>query len=127
MNVPDDYGKAIWDVMPISKHCTPDTGIVYSPIDLEAIWDKPVELADIFKAREHTFQFHERAHHIGMDSAITDTEPKLDDHRAADLVLRDSLMQEANPQPAYLHDDCYLDCPLPHIPMPWESGETDAQ
>lgn len=123
MNVPDDYQfdgmRGVFGGLRVK----PDNGLFYSPIELEAIWALEVELADIFKAREHSFQFHERAHHIGMTSAIADTEPMLDDQRAADLLLRDSLKQEEDPLPPYLHPDCSLDCDQPHIPMPWESGE----
>lgn len=102
----------------------PDNGLFYSPIELEAIWALEIELADIFKGREHAFRFHEywRVRPLVEDHAF-DHVGSIDDGAAADLLLRDSLAQQDDPLPEYLHPDCSLDCELPHLPMPWESGE----
>ena len=120
MNVLDDEG-----FNPARAHLVhihPDDGMVYTPIELEAIMElAPPPLEDLALSRENIFAFHERARVYGMSKRLIDHVGDIDDARAVDILLRDTLAQDADPIPAGLHEGCSLDCQLDHRPL--ENGD----
>lgn len=90
----------------------PDDGYAYTKLELTAIWELPVDLMEVATARTPMFQFHEHVMSLGMN---IDHVADIDDHKAADMLLNDSVSQFNNRLPDGYHDGCSLDCTQPHL------------
>lgn len=104
----------------------PDNGWAYSPVELEAIWELIPSLKEIIQSREKTFSFHAHVRTLQESGRFLDHIGEIDDQRAMDMLVHDTLAQEDDPQPLGLHEGCSLDCKTEHIPLdvyPEKRGE----
>lgn len=121
MNVLDDWDMDWTQRQPISRNIRPDNGLIYSAIELEAIWELIPNLHDITMSRESAYAYHRHAHIYGMSKRVLDHVGNIDDEKAMELLIRDTLKQEEDPLPFGLHEGCSLDCQLDHVPL--ENGD----
>lgn len=123
MDTPDDWGLDPIHQQPISRAIQPRNGLFYDPDELQAIWMLVPDMAQYRKNSEHFFAFHGAAMKHAYDANRPfDHVGEIDDSYARTLLAKDYIAQREDPLPPYLHEECDLECKLPHIPMPWESG-----
>jgi hypothetical protein len=103
------------------RFANPDDGYAYSRIELNAIWELIPSLREITESREKTFAFHAHVKILQESGRFLDHVGEIDDERAMELLVHDTLMQEDDPLPAGLHEGCSLDCALDHVPL--ENGD----
>jgi hypothetical protein len=121
MDVLDDWGMDPTHQQFISRNLHPDNGLFYSPEELTIIWDMVPNLYDIIESREKVFKFHRTAQKLGTSKRVLDRVGDIDDRKAVDLIVNDTVKQQEDPLPRGLHEDCSLDCKLDHLPM--ENGD----
>lgn len=68
----------------------PMNGWAYTPIELEAIWEMPLDINDVIEARTPIYEFHFKA------SAMRKNPQRKQDTAAYQAIVRDTLAQVDN-------------------------------